>query len=266
MTIREPVVAGQFYPAEKEELRSVVRHYLDVPVPAGLSAGCRGLVVPHAGYLYSGSVAGAGYACLARLPRDRSYTVIVLAPSHQVYFAGAALPADDVLRTPLGDIPVASGAQRLLKKGHVLVAEQAHAFEHAVEVQLPFLQMTLKDFSVLPLVLGEVDPRALAQDLLALALPDMLVVASSDLSHYTPYAVAVEHDHRTLDHILRGEGDLLGGEDACGFLPIRTLLAMASAFHWQPHLLQYRNSGDTAGDRTAVVGYGAVGFTGEKTS
>ncbi len=263
--IREPVVAGQFYPAEKGELRSIVKHYLDVSVPVELSGGCRGLIVPHAGYVYSGPVAGMGYACLSQLPQDRHYTVVVLAPSHQVYFVGAALPAADVLRTPLGDIPVAPEALRLPGKGHTIVAEQVHAFEHAVEVQLPFLQLALKDFSVIPLVLGEADPQGLARDLVALGLPDMLVVASSDLSHYASYAAAVDHDHRTLDRILHGEGNLLGGEDACGFMPIQTLLTVASTLHWQPHLLQYQNSGDTAGDRAAVVGYGAVGFTEERT-
>lgn len=258
--IRQPVVAGQFYPADAGALQRTVLRYVDVPVPAELSSGCTGLVVPHAGYVYSGSVAGAGYACFARLDKSCHYTVVVLAPSHRVYFEGAALPEADVFRTPLGDVQVAPESLKLAEGRTVLVADQAHALEHAVEVQLPFLQMTLHDFSIIPLVLGEVDTHILAQELLALRLQHLLVVASSDLSHYSPYPVAVEHDHATVEHILHGEGDVLGGEDACGFMPIRTLLEMAAVLDWRSRLILYRNSGDTAGDKSAVVGYASIGF------
>jgi AmmeMemoRadiSam system protein B len=260
--IRNAVVAGQFYPVRARELRSDVEAYIKVAtVPADAPhVVCRGLIVPHAGYVYSGPVAGKGYACLAGLGESEHITVVILAPSHHVWFRGAALPEADVFRTPLGDISVSDAAELLTRSPSVFTSGQAHALEHAVEVQLPFLQVALREFSIIPLVLGEVDTTALAHELMALHLPHMLVVASSDLSHYAPYDMAMEHDHITIEHILKGEGSDLGGDDACGFMPIRTILAMARASGWKPRLLEYRNSGDTAGDKSAVVGYASIGF------
>jgi hypothetical protein len=262
MMIRSAVVAGQFYPARERELRSDVEACIKAaPVPAEAPGTvCRGLIVPHAGYVYSGPVAGAGYACLAGLDKSAHTTVVILAPSHHVWFKGAALPEADVFRTPLGDISVSGAAHALTEGPSVLTSGQAHALEHAVEVQLPFLQIALENVSIIPLVLGEVDTTALAHELMALHLPHMLVVASSDLSHYAPYDVAVEHDRTTIGHILNDEGDELGGDDACGFMPIRTILTMARASGWKSQLLDYRNSGDTAGDKSAVVGYASIGF------
>ena len=260
--IRNAVVAGQFYPAQTHELRSDVEGYIaGAHLPADTTgAVCRGLIVPHAGYVYSGPVAGGGYACLASLDESAHTTVVVLAPSHHVWFKGAALPEADVFRTPLGDIDISSAAKLLTKGSSVFTSGEAHALEHAVEVQLPFLQVSLTDFSIIPLVLGEVDTESLAHELLALDLPNMLVVASSDLSHYDPYDMAVEHDRTTIANILKGEGDKLGGDDACGFMPIRTILAMAHLRGWKSRLVDYRNSGDTAGDKSAVVGYASIGF------
>ncbi|MCX6098334.1 MAG: AmmeMemoRadiSam system protein B [Caldiserica bacterium] len=260
--IRSAVVAGQFYPAQARELRTDVEGYIeDARLPA-VTAGalCRGLIVPHAGYVYSGPVAGGGYACLTGLGKSVQTTVVILAPSHHVWFEGAALPEADVFRTPLGDISVSNAAKLLVRARSIFTSSQAHTMEHAVEVQLPFLQVALKDFSIIPLVLGDVDTGILAQEILALNLPHMLVVASSDLSHYDPYDVAVEHDRTTIGHILRGEGGKLSGDDACGFVPIRTILAMARVSGWKSQLLDYRNSGDTAGDKSAVVGYTSIGF------
>jgi hypothetical protein len=264
--IRNAVVAGQFYPVQARELRSDVEGYIKgAPLLADTpDTACRGLIVPHAGYVYSGPVAGAGYACLAGLDKSVYTTVVILAPSHHVWFKGAALPEADAFRTPLGDIKVSDAARLLTKRPSVFTFGQAHALEHAVEVQLPFLQVVLGDFSIIPLVLGEVDTTALAQELMALHLPHMLVVASSDLSHYAPYDVAMERDRSTTGHILNDEGDELGGNDACGFMPIRTILAMARASGWKSQLLDYRNSGDTAGDKSAVVGYASIGFWEER--
>ncbi|MCX6085131.1 MAG: AmmeMemoRadiSam system protein B [Caldiserica bacterium] len=260
--IRSAAVAGQFYPAQARELRADVEGYIeDAPLPT-VAAGvlCRGLIVPHAGYTYSGPVAGQGYACLADLDKSVHTTVVILAPSHHVWFKGAALPEADVFRTPLGDTSVSKASRLLAGSPSVFMSSQAHAMEHAVEVQLPFLQVALKDFSIIPLMLGDVDTETLAQEILALHLPHMFVVASSDLSHYDPYDVAVEHDRVTIGHILGGEGGKLTGDDACGFVPIRTILAIARVCGWKAQLLDYRNSGDTAGDKSAVVGYTSIGF------
>ncbi|HNW84337.1 MAG: AmmeMemoRadiSam system protein B [Candidatus Cryosericum sp.] len=261
--IRHAVVAGQFYPADSRELREVVHQYLE-PCVTGrpASGGVRGLVVPHAGYIYSGPVAGAGYACLGCSDSPGNPTVVILAPSHHVWFRGAALPEADTFRTPLGDVGISPAASVLAASPPVFVSSQAHALEHAVEVQLPFLQVCFSSFTILPLVLGDVDTDELADAILALGLQNMLVVASSDLSHYEPYDDAVVHDHTTIQHILDGRGDLLEGDDACGFLAIRTLLALAQRSGWKPELVDYRNSGDTAGDKSAVVGYASIAFRG----
>jgi hypothetical protein len=259
---RNAVVVGQFYPANGDQLRSDVEGYIrNARLPAmNQDAACKGLIVPHAGYMYSGPVAGSGYACLASLDKSVQWTVVILAPSHHVWFKGAALPVADEFQTPLGNVRVSEEAETLSKGALVFASAQAHALEHAVEVQLPFLQVSLGQFTTIPLVLGDVDTKALAREIMALNLRHMLVVSSSDLSHYDPYDVAVEHDQGTIGHILKGEGDLLSGEDACGFMGIRTLLAMAHDLGWEPRLIDYRNSGDTAGDKSAVVGYASVGF------
>lgn len=260
--IRNAVVAGQFYPAQARELREDIEGYIEDSRSATIRSAevSRGLIVPHAGYMYSGPVAGAGYACLTGLDPDECMTVVILAPSHHVWFKGAALPEADVFRTPLGDVSVSDTAKILTEGSSVFTSSQAHALEHSVEVQLPFLQVSLKDFRIIPLVLGDVDPAVLARELLALNIGRMVVVASSDLSHYEPYDAAVEHDHITIERILKGEGGKLEGDDACGFMPIRTLLAMAHVRGWKSRLVDYRNSGDTAGDKTAVVGYASIVF------
>ncbi len=260
MMIRYPAVAGQFYPAQAQQLAGDIHGYIDAAHPAEGGGACRGLIVPHAGYMYSGPVAAEGYALLSHLNQDVAYDVIILAPSHHVYFQGAALPEADVFRTPLGDVAVAKTAELLAASTSVFVSGQAHALEHAIEVQLPFLQVALKNFSIIPLVLGEVDCARLAREIVALNLPHYLVIASSDLSHYDPYDVAVEHDHATINLIMKGKGDQLTGDDACGFMAVRTLLSVAHLAGWNARPLSYENSGDTAGDKTAVVGYAAISF------
>jgi AmmeMemoRadiSam system protein B len=258
--IRHPAVAGQFYPAQAQQLLGDVREYIDGAKTAGNIGICKGLIVPHAGYVYSGPVAAEGYAQLAHLDQSTSYNVVILAPSHHVAFRGAALPEADVFRTPMGDVAVANVDRLLAGSTSVFVSAQAHALEHAIEVQLPFLQVALQKFSIVPLVLGDVDCVKLAREIVALDLPHCLVIASSDLSHYDPYDAAVVHDHATIDLIMKGRSDDLTGEDACGYMAVRTLMSVAHLKGWRPQLLDYRNSGDTAGDKSAVVGYAAISF------
>jgi AmmeMemoRadiSam system protein B len=258
--IRHPAVAGQFYPAQAQQLAGNIHGYIDAAHAVEGPGICKGLLVPHAGYMYSGPVAGEGYALLSHLDQTVSYNVVILAPSHHVSFRGAALPEADVFRTPLGDVSVGNAAMLLAGSTSVFVSGQAHALEHAIEVQLPFLQVVLRNFSIIPLVLGDVDCTRLAREIVALNLLHPLIIASSDLSHYDPYDVAVEHDRATIDLIVKGEGDRLTGDDACGFMAIRTLLSVAHLAGWSSRLLSYENSGDTAGDKSAVVGYTAVSF------
>jgi AmmeMemoRadiSam system protein B len=259
--IRQPAVAGMFYPAERAILQSTVRSLLDEnKTPTVDSHGLQGLIVPHAGYVYSGPTAAVGYACMAELEQDCHYNVVILAPSHRVWFAGAVLPTASVFRTPLGDVPVSKEALMLLDTSEVSASDEAHREEHAIEVQLPFLQSVLRDFSIIPLLLGEADADVLADAIRSLHIPNMLVVVSSDLSHYEPYEQAVRHDRATIARIIAREPRGIGASDACGCIPIHVVQAMAVKARWQLRLLDYRNSGDTAGDRSAVVGYAAIGM------
>ena len=263
--IRPAAVAGMFYPAERAVLQVTLQSLLeDNRTPAVESRSLRGLIVPHAGYVYSGPVAAAGYSWLAGLEQDRHYDVVILAPSHRSWFSGAVLPSASAFRTPLGDVAVAKEASMMLDTSEVATCDEAHRDEHAIEVQLPFLQSVMRDFCIIPLLLGEADPEALAEDILALPIPNMLVIVSSDLSHYEPYERAVQHDRATIARIIAHEARDVGASDACGCMPIRVVQAMAVRAHWHFGLLDYRNSGDTAGDRSAVVGYAAIGIREEE--
>ncbi len=259
--IRQPAVAGMFYPAERATLQSTVRSLLDDNKTQTVdSRSLQGLIVPHAGYVYSGPVAAVGYSCMAQLEQDCHYTVVILAPSHRVWFSGAVLPTASAFRTPLGDVTVAEEAAMLLDTSQVSTSDEAHREEHAIEVHLPFLQSVLRDFSIIPLLLGEADAEVLVDDIGSLHIPNMLVIVSSDLSHYEPYEQAVRHDRETIARSIAREPRGIGGSDACGCIPIHVVQAMAVRAGWHLRLLDYRNSGDTAGDRSAVVGYAAIGI------
>ncbi len=254
--IREPVVAGRFYAGDSAALAADVDGYLAAAAERPLP-GLRALVVPHAGYRYSGPTAGVGF----RQVRGRAYrTVYVLAPSHHAAFRGVHLGEYAAYRTPLGLVRVAPTARSMLGVGPFVSVPEADREEHALEVELPFLQRVLPDFSLVPLVFGGVDPARVADALAPRLDADTLVVASSDLSHYRPYDEAVAMDRATLDAVVALDGDRLGEETACGRGPIRTVIHLARRLGWRAELLDYRNSGDTAGDRSRVVGYAAVAF------
>lgn len=262
--IREPAVAGTFYPADPDALRQVVRAYLEEGRRRMQDAGAvapKALIAPHAGYVYSGPIAGSAYATIEPL-RDRIERVVLIGPSHHVAFHGIALSSATSWRTPLGDVPLdRAGAAALAKLPQVRVFDAAHADEHSLEVQLPFLQETLGRFELLPLVAGDASPHEVAQVLdRAWGGPETLIVVSSDLSHYYEQAMA-----RSLDRIataaieaLRPEG--LDEHSACGRVPIRGLLVAARQHGCAVRTLDLRNSGDTAGPRDRVVGYGAYAF------
>jgi AmmeMemoRadiSam system protein B len=259
-----PAVAGAFYPADPGELSGMVRAMLehagpreapDEPVP-------RALIVPHAGFVYSGPVAASAYR-LIRPAAGRIRKVVLLGPSHRVPFRGLAVPESDALATPLGEVPVDQALKaKATKLAVVDEADLAHAREHCLEVQLPFLQALLPDFSVLPVVVGECTDRAVLELLESLPLeePDTLLVVSSDLSHYHDYATARGMDSETVDAILRLAPEALDGQRACGYKGIRGLLLWARGHGMSARLVDLRSSGDTAGDRRQVVGYAAVAF------
>ncbi|MDO9075185.1 MAG: AmmeMemoRadiSam system protein B [Rubrivivax sp.] len=262
--IRRAAVAGSFYPANPQALRQAVARSLgQAPAPCGDALRApKLLVVPHAGYVYSGEVAARAYALLAPL-RWRIRRVVLMGPAHHVALRGLAAPRALAFETPLGRVPVDQAALAAVADlPQVTFSDAAHADEHALEVQLPFLQTVLADgFTLLPLLVGEASPRDVEEVLDRLWGGDeTLIVISSDLSHYLPYGEARLRDQRTVQRILSCSAGLRG-DDACGAMPLNGALRAAARLGLQPRLLDLRNSADTGGgDPARVVGYGAVAF------
>jgi MEMO1 family protein len=257
-TSRPPAVAGLFYPDDPAELREMVSAYLRRARSAPADAvPPKALIVPHAGYVYSGSIAAAAYARVAAR-RDKIHRVVLIGPSHRVYLRGMAVPTAETFRTPLGEIPIdAELKASLLRRDDVVEADAPHALEHSLEVQLPFLQLMFEDFTLLPLVLGSASPQQVGGALeQAWGDEATLVLVSSDLSHYHEYEAAAEIDAATSAKILRREPDLVG-EEACGAVGINGLLHLARSRRLDIEEIARCNSGDTAGDKSRVVGYGA---------
>jgi AmmeMemoRadiSam system protein B len=264
--IREAAVAGSFYPAGPGELRATVDRLLDsVPDTVGAAPKApRALIVPHAGYVYSGPVAATAYARL-RPHREFYRRVLLLGPAHHVAFDGLALSTASAFRTPLGDVPLDSAAAAALEHPAVRVFDAAHRPEHSLEVQLPFLQCVLGPFTLLPLLVGHAPANAVAGviDLLWDG-PETLVVVSTDLSHYLDYEAACSRDLDTCRAVESLDGGRIGHTEACGAAPLRGLLIAARRRGLRAVTLDLRNSGDTAGGRGRVVGYGAWMFAEEQ--
>jgi AmmeMemoRadiSam system protein B len=254
--IRPPAIAGTFYAADPRQLGVDVSSMLDA-VAVGTSEGLpKALVVPHAGYIYSGPIAANGFARL-RAGRDQVRRVVLLGPAHRVHVSGMALPEATAFDTPLGRVQVDVAAVAGLG---LSCNAAAHAREHCLEVELPFLQSVLTSFDIVPIVVGDARPLEVAAVIDALwGGPETLIVVSSDLSHYLPYAQARAVDARTADKILAFNGTL-GYDEACGAGPLNGLLLVAQRRGLVPVQLDLRTSGDTAGSKGEVVGYGAFGF------
>ena len=257
--IKMPAVAGLFYPKAAEDLQRDINRYLQI---ADVSDDRRpvALIAPHAGYVYSGPIAANAYATLRPWAADIT-RVVVLAPSHRVPFSGIAVSSADVFRTPLGDVAVDKQANDMLAElPGVELLDAAFAQEHALEVQLPFLQTVLDDFTLVPLIIGDADSGDVYRVIEALKDDSTLIVVSSDLSHYHDYISARARDEETTRMIENLRDREIGPHDACGAYPIRGLLKSAQHNGWRVRTLDLRNSGDTAGDRSRVVGYGAYAF------
>ncbi len=256
-SVRPAAVAGLFYPEAPRRLETEVDRFLAEatvhprPTP-------KAIIAPHAGYVYSGAIAGSAFRALGGLPIRR---VVLLGPSHRVAFAGIALPGAQAFATPLGKVPVdAELAAAVAELPGVFPYPEAHAEEHSLEVELPFLQHLFADLAVLPLVVGDADAAAVAAVLERVwGGEETAIVISSDLSHFLPAAEAERVDRQTAQSILRLAGPVDPWE-ACGARPINGLLAAAGRLNLTPELLDLRHSGDTAGDRRRVVGYGAFAF------
>lgn len=265
--VRPAAVAGSFYPDRPEQLAEEVRSLLQAAAmhePAPTSPP-KALIVPHAGYIYSGPIAASAYALLAPW-RNVIQRVVLIGPVHRVPVRGLALPQTGGFETPLGVVPLDTEAMLTLARlPQVTQSAAAHAWEHSLEVQLPFLQQALGAFSLVPLAAGDATPDEVAGVLECVwGGPETLIVISSDLSHYLPYATAKQFDQSTAEAILQLRLPL-NHEQACGGTPINGLLLEAKRRHLRPEVLDLRNSGDTAGDRNRVVGYGAFAFFEENT-
>lgn len=258
--IRPPAVAGSFYPAGQKQLKAEVQALL---AGAELSpkAGLAGVVAPHAGYMYSGPVAANAFAPLTALSEPFG-RVLLLGPPHYVPVSGGAASSAAAFATPLGEVPVDRDAiAALVDAGLVTIDDRAHAPEHALEVELPFLQAVLGRFTLIPLLVGDASPEDVAAIVEAVLDERTLLVVSTDLSHYLDYKSAQSRDRATAETIERLEFDRLGPYDACGYAALNGALCAARAKGWRIEHLDLRNSGDTSGDRTRVVGYGAWTLT-----
>ncbi|MDD2763617.1 MAG: AmmeMemoRadiSam system protein B [Opitutaceae bacterium] len=290
--IREPAVAGLFYPKDPAELSKEIDACLAAAKTEPLPGELKALICPHAGYPYSGPVAASAYKLLARAAAaglaGRSYdTIVVMGPSHYANLRAAAVSAATVYRTPLGNVPVSEKAGRLARlppfaleprcavqrpdwwrqSSRAAPAEDtADTWEHSVEVEVPFLQRTLRNFQLVPVVCGEIDEEQAAHALQQILDDRTLIVASSDLSHYYSSATARGLDERTVAAICRLDPEAVGDEDACGHTPIRILLHLAREQGWKARLLDCRNSGDITGDTSRVVGYASIAFYAPSTT
>lgn len=263
--IRPAAVAGAFYTGDPRVLAGEVAAMLEeaeqhMAKPATLP---KAVIVPHAGYIYSGPVAASAYALLEQ-GRNIYRRVVLLGPVHRVPVRGLALPSAEGFATPLGIVSLDLDAMaKITDLPQVVEYDAAHALEHSLEVQLPFLQAVLDDFKLVPLAVGDATPQEVAEVLERLwGGPETLFVISSDLSHFLTYREAQQIDGATAQAIL----DLrwpVSHEQACGGTPLNGLLLAAQHHHLKPRLLNLRNSGDTAGDKSRVVGYGAFAFTEE---
>ena len=265
MLVREPAVAGLFYPAEADGLANMVDAYLASPRirhPAP-----KAIIAPHAGYIYSGPIAGTVYAPLAQVRTDIR-RVVILGPAHRVACRGLAVSGADAFDTPLGPVWVDKAAvERILALPQVQHFEETHAQEHSLEVQLPFLQRILEDFTIVPIVVGDASPTEIDQVLEALwGGPETLIVISSDLSHYHDYETAKAYDGAASKAIELLQPASIKDHQACGRQPIKGLLKRSLALDLRATTLDLRNSGDTEGKRDRVVGYGGYVFEYSRTA
>ena len=255
---RPPAIAGTFYPADPDALHAEISGYLRHAHVTAANASPKALIAPHAGTIYSGPVAATAYASLAARAADIR-RVVLLGPAHRVWLNGMATSSASAFATPLGSVALDRPTiDALLETKHIVVHDEAHRREHSLEVHLPFLQSVLSDFVLVPIVVGKVNAEAVAALLDAVWGGDeTLVVVSTDLSHFHAYEKACVIDGETNAMIEALDGSRLDGERACGHYPVRGLLHHAKAHGLTVTNIDLRNSGDTAGSRREVVGYGS---------
>jgi AmmeMemoRadiSam system protein B len=259
MIVRQAAVAGTFYPADAGELVEMVDQFMTEA--GGNGDMTKAIIAPHAGYIYSGPIAASAYAHLAG-KKNLVRRVALMGPAHRVPLQGLAASSAQVFATPLGEVSVDQEAlAKVLDLPQVQVWDEAHAFEHSLEVHLPFLQRLYTQFSIVPLLVGQATGQEVAEVLnLLWGGPETAVVISSDLSHYHDYTTAQHLDQFTAQAITNLDGQALQYESACGRNAIRGLLRVAKERNLNGRVVDLRNSGDTSGSRSRVVGYGAFVF------
>ncbi len=258
--IRQPAVAGQFYPGNTTQLRKMVTEFLETAVSTDLVP--KAIIAPHAGYIYSGPIAATAYAHITRIGPSIK-RVILLGPAHRVAVNGLAVSSADGFSTPLGTVPVDKDARELiLQLPQVQMRDDVHALEHSLEVHLPFLQAVCDEFSIVPLAIGSATMTEVSEVIKLLwGGAETLIVISSDLSHYYDYETACRMDRAVSTAIENLQPEEIDREQACGRIAIQGLLRVAKEEGLKAHTVDLRNSGDTAGSRDRVVGYGAYIFT-----
>jgi MEMO1 family protein len=254
--IREPVVAGTWYPGTNASLKAAVEKYLGNVKKAELNGTIKAIIVPHAGYSYSGQIAAAAFRQL----EDRYKTVILMGPSHQYPLSGASIINVTHYKTPLGEIPLSKKAKELLKESIVSIVPEADAKEHSLEIELPFLQETLTNFELIPILVGDIDPDKFKEVLSKYLDNETLIVVSVDMSHYHTYEEAKKLDSYSISRIMALDSEGIFNAEIDAPWAVSTLIKIAKENNWQPVLLYYANSGDVSDDKSAVVGYSAIAF------
>jgi len=261
MKIREHAVAGAFYPEDREELKGLVRKYVE-NAPLLDLPNLKAIIAPHAGYIYSGVVAGYAYKQLMNIDYLKPLTVIIIAPSHYAYFRGASVGLFDAYKTPLGFVNVSKKAQKLLYFEDFHFILEAHLEEHSIEVQLPFLQYTLAHFEIVPILYSEISYKNLLKGIESIFDENTILVVSTDLSHYYPYEEAKSLDAHCIKAVENLDRKELSKCEACGKIGIETVIEFAKSQKLKSKVLLYATSGDTAGPKTQVVGYMSAAFYG----
>ena len=254
--VREPVVAGSWYPGDKPTLKADIKKYLDNVKKADLNGTIKAIIVPHAGYRFSGQIAAAAFKQI-----DTDYeTVILMGPSHAYPLNDASILNVTHYKTPLGEIPLSKKVKELLKEDIIKTVPEADAQEHSLEIELPFLQETLTNFELIPILVGDIDPNKFKQVLLKQIDDKTLIVVSVDLSHYHPYNEAKKLDSYSINSIISLDSEGIFDAEIDAPWAVSTLINIAKEKNCKPVLLYYANSGDITGDNSAVVGYSAIAF------
>lgn len=264
MKIRKPTYSGTFYPDNKDELLYIVNKYIkdgQKQFDKILKPKC--LISPHAGYIYSGPIAGSGYYQFLHLPQN-DYNVFLIGPSHHVYTDQIHISNFDIYQTPLGNVEINKSIcnEILNKYDNTKNIEKAEILEHCLETQIPFLQCSLKKFKIIPILYGDINIKILIDIIHNYFLQENnLFIISSDLSHYLPYDIAVKKDKKTVDIITSYDFENIDEIDGCGSLGIQAMMYISYKYKYKMYLLDLRNSGDTAGDKSKVVGYASIAIS-----